>query len=142
MDPFTALSLAAAIVQFLDFSTKIVKGAREVYFSTTGSTEENASVELVVTEMRSWFLKLAYSDHGGTKEEEAICTLAAECQKISGQILDLIKKTKPSSQKSEIKVLFAALRDRWHQYDKRQLQKRLNNCRRQLEVQLVAFDRS
>lgn len=143
MDPFTAIGLASSVVQFVDFSTKLICGAREIYYSTTGTTEENASLELVVTEMKAWSSKLQYYGPSAQSEEEkAIHSLAAECQKLSDKILELIEKTKPKNQKSKTQVVFAAMIGKLHEDDKLQLQKRLNECGNQLNMQLAALDRS
>jgi hypothetical protein len=46
MDPLSALSLATSIVQFVDFATKIVHGARQIYQTGESATAENADIEL------------------------------------------------------------------------------------------------
>jgi hypothetical protein len=142
MDPFTAIGLTSSIVQFVDFSTKLICGAREIYYSTTGTTEENASLELVVTEMKAWSSKLQYYGPSAQSEEEkSIHSLAAECQKLSDKVLELIEKTKPKNQKSKTQVVCAAIIGKLHEDDKLQLQKRLNECGNQLNMQLAALDR-
>lgn len=40
MDPFSSLSIAAAIVQFLEFGTKLVSGTYEIYRSRNGLADE------------------------------------------------------------------------------------------------------
>lgn len=40
MDPFNALSCAAAVLQFVDFSFKIIGSAYEIYTSQSGASEE------------------------------------------------------------------------------------------------------
>jgi len=47
MDPLTAISLASSIVQFVDFGSKLIGGAREIYCSTA----QNATLEVVITEI-------------------------------------------------------------------------------------------
>lgn len=38
MDPLSALSIAGNVIQFLDFSTKLFKEAREIYHSSSGTS--------------------------------------------------------------------------------------------------------
>jgi len=52
MDPFTAIGLASNILSFIDFSAQLINGAREIYDSTTGTTEDNKSRESIVNEMK------------------------------------------------------------------------------------------
>lgn len=49
LDPFTALSLAGNIVQFVDFSSKLVNEASEIYRS--GSTKANDELETVTNDL-------------------------------------------------------------------------------------------
>jgi hypothetical protein len=41
MDPISALSLSAAILQFIDFGSKIIVATYSIYQSTDGTTREN-----------------------------------------------------------------------------------------------------
>ena len=52
MDPFTAIGLASAIVQFVDYASKLVKGTIEIYGSATGDTAETGSLKLVTQKLR------------------------------------------------------------------------------------------
>jgi hypothetical protein len=40
MDPLTTLSLASAVVQFVDFGISILKAGNEVYHSVSNSSEQ------------------------------------------------------------------------------------------------------
>jgi hypothetical protein len=51
MDPLTAIGLASSIVQFVDYTTKLIQGAKEIYISVSGTTEENKSLETITKEM-------------------------------------------------------------------------------------------
>ena len=47
LDPVSALSVAAAVVQFVDFSTKLVSKTREMRISIDGRTVEHRHIEAV-----------------------------------------------------------------------------------------------
>jgi sensor domain CHASE-containing protein len=137
MDPLAAIGLASAIVQFVDYSTTIIHGAKEIYDSATGSTKENQSLEDVVIEMQHLSQKLDYPQNAQqTDDEVALSRLAAECKILSDQILGLLTNIKPKNVKSKRQVLWAALKNKWNERDKQELEKRLENCRSQLELQL------
>lgn len=51
MDPLSALSLAATVVQFIDFAHSLVSGSREIYNSANGLTEGNAVLELIARDV-------------------------------------------------------------------------------------------
>jgi len=45
MEALGALGIAAAIVQFIEFGTTIIKGANAIYSSTSGTTEVNRRLD-------------------------------------------------------------------------------------------------
>jgi hypothetical protein len=137
MDPFTAIGLASSIVQFVDYSTKLINGAREIYDSASGMTEENKSLESIVSEMKELSSKLLPGTSGPRSEDvKALCRVAAECNILSDQILELLGKIKPKAPKSKHQSAWAAVKNKIHEKDKLELEKRLGNCRSQLELQL------
>ena len=137
MDPLTAISLASAIVQFIDFSTSLVGGVREVYSSATGATEENRSLAAVVAEMQQLASKMSAPRAGQlTGDERALWRLAAECQIVSDQLLDLLERVRAKDPSSKIRAALAALRSKLHEREMLELQRRLDGCRSQLQLQL------
>ena len=53
MDLLAALSVAAAIIQFVDYSTKVVSKGRELYKSIDGTLSENIELEAASIRPRS-----------------------------------------------------------------------------------------
>ena len=51
MDPFTAIGLAASIVQFLEFGRKLVSGAVEIYQNVDGATSSNILLERITADL-------------------------------------------------------------------------------------------
>jgi hypothetical protein len=50
LDPFTTLSLVGNLIQFIDFSSKLVTKGREIYRSADGALRENLEVEVVTAD--------------------------------------------------------------------------------------------
>lgn len=143
MDPLTAISLASAIVQFIDFSSKLVDGARQIYDSASGATEADRSLEVIANEMQRCASKLDNPDiQSQSEDDRALCRLAKECKILSDQLLDLLEKTKARDPKSRIQSTWAALKTKMHERQKLELQNRLSSCRSQLELQLGFLTRS
>ncbi|KAI1394304.1 uncharacterized protein F4822DRAFT_424781 [Hypoxylon trugodes] len=69
MDPISALSVASAVIAFVDFSWKIVTGAAEIYRSVEGTTNENARLEDIVQDLETISKRLSSSPR---EEENAI----------------------------------------------------------------------
>ena len=96
MEALTALSLAAAVAQFIDFGFKIVGNAREIYGSLSGATEENQTLATAALEVQQLSKKLITPrSENPTEEEEALSALIADCRSLSGQLLNLLDKIKP-----------------------------------------------
>jgi hypothetical protein len=143
MDPFAAIGLASNIVQFVDYSTKLINGARDIYDSASGMTEENKSLESIVSEMKLLSSKLLPTTGDlRSEDEKALCRVAAECNILSDQILELLGKLKPKRRKSKHQSAWAAVKNKIHEREKLELEKRLGNCRSQLELQLSVLTRS
>lgn len=69
VDPFTSIGLASSIVQFVEFSTKLITGAQDIHGSATSMTRENKNLESIVTEMKGLSSKLLRST-GPLKSED------------------------------------------------------------------------
>jgi hypothetical protein len=138
MDPLTAISLASSVVQFVDYSTKVIHGAVEIYGSVSGTTEQNQRLETITGELQALSLKLVLPDGVQQSDDErALSRLAAECDIVSKQILDLLKKIKPKDLESKRQSVWAAIKSKWSDREKQELEERLNNCRSQLGLQLT-----
>ena len=71
LDPLSAVSLAATVVQFVDFSSKIVSKGYHLYTSAGGALPENARLGYVIEDLRSVTTRLQSRERLGclTREE-------------------------------------------------------------------------
>ena len=51
MDPLSGLSVAAAVVQFVDFGTRLLKGTHQVYNSSSGQSAEVIELSAISTDL-------------------------------------------------------------------------------------------
>jgi hypothetical protein len=58
LDPLTALSVAGTIVQFVDFSSKILSHTAEFYNSAEGALSTNEELELVTADLSNLLARL------------------------------------------------------------------------------------
>lgn len=143
MDPLTAFGLASNILQFLDFSAKLIRGAQEIYVSPSGDTKANKSLESIVSEMKTFSSHLLPPDssHLSGDDGKALRRLVAECNILSDQILELLEKVRPNDPNSRVQSVWAALKSKLRERDRQELERRLDSCRNQLELQLSFFKR-
>jgi hypothetical protein len=142
MEPLSALSLAAAIAQFVDFGLKITGNAREIYGSLSGATEENQHLEAATRMTRHLTEKLVPSSLGHLTEEETMLNdLVTECRSLSAELLNLLNKIKPKDPKSKRQATVSSFKSRFYDKDKVRLQRRLDECQVQLDRLLSALSR-
>jgi len=98
MEPFTALGLAAAIVQFVQFSSRILSASREIYVSHNGLSKHHESLDGISTHMLKIVEELDHSaiDVGvnpfAIKEEEGLVALSTKCKVTAGELQSLLRK--------------------------------------------------
>jgi hypothetical protein len=137
MEPLAALSIAAAVLQFIDFSAKLIHGAKEIHRSSSGMAEEDRSLEHVTREMHKLSMRLVPPYNGPeTDDERALRSLASECKDLAAKIVKLYKDLAPKDPKSKRSAIHSAWKNRMSESTKRDLESNLANCRSQLELQL------
>jgi hypothetical protein len=100
LDPLTALSVAGNIVQFLDFSTKLIAKGHELYNSAGGASVGNAELEAIAKDLQdlngrlqaprpSENVKAVLSD-----SDLALRTLSQQCSGVAAELTDALNKLK------------------------------------------------
>ncbi|KAN0113338.1 hypothetical protein V8E51_006289 [Hyaloscypha variabilis] len=95
LDPFTAIGLAGNIVQFVDYSSKLISSTHEIYRSSTGSSRDHDHLEGIATRLLELSRSLEQPKPFGTESyEKAIHELRKECILDAESLLKLIKALK------------------------------------------------
>ena len=145
LDPLTAVSLAGTIVQFVDFSSKVVSKTRELSKSASGATEEAYNVELVTRDL----LRLSQDLRDGLrtsagqsddKDDQALEALCDGCMFLSEKLLARFEKLKTRQGSGKLHVLQQAIKTVWSRRELDQLVEQLDDYRRQLNLHIfVSF---
>jgi hypothetical protein len=142
LDPITAIGLASAIVQFVDFSTKLFHDAEEIYVSSAHTTKDNERLEAVVRNMKNQYLTLsAQNPSRQSKAERALCEIATECNSLSTEILKILQKVKPEKPNSFRSSFSAAFKSKTHSGKIAHLKENLNSYQGQLASTLSLVTR-
>ncbi|KAG8164411.1 hypothetical protein KVR01_006329 [Diaporthe batatas] len=137
MDPLTAIGLVSNILSFVEFSSRLLKGAKEVYDSQHGVLEDNRSRETVMREMQRMSTLLSVSkSHNKAGHDSSLCILASECRQLSTQLISLLEKIKPHDSGSKAQSLLSAVRNKTYESERESLEARLSDCRAQLHLEL------
>jgi cell shape-determining protein MreC len=135
MDPITAIGFAVSILTFIDFSQQLISGTFEVIKS--GSTSENAHVSVVINDLRDVTKELSNRPQGYSKHEDALNTLALECQELSEELQKLLEKLKVTAESSKWKSVKVTLRSMWKKGEVAELESRLSKYRSKILLRLV-----
>jgi hypothetical protein len=139
LDPFTAIGLAGNIVQFVDYSSKLISSTHEIYKSGTGSSEKHVYLEVIATRLLELNRTLEQPKLTGTKSyNKALLELRAECGQDAEDLLKLIEalRAKKDSKRSSFGK---ALRIAWEKEEIDRLEGRLVAHRNEIATQLTAM---
>lgn len=97
MDPLTALGLASNIVQFVDYSSKIISTSRQLYNSASGAREEYLELELLARNIREYAERPDDNAAVANKdpaEARVLIGLSRQCIEVSNQLLSVIESVR------------------------------------------------
>lgn len=146
LDPMSALGLAASIIQFVDFGSRLLSEANEIYHSATGVTGANAELQGIAESLSSLSERLitptSESKKPPSSPEEEICGIAALCKEISDELLSTINCMKViEGPRRRWRSFRHALEGIWKRDKIASLYKKLDELRSQLSVHIIAHIR-
>jgi hypothetical protein len=146
MDPLSALSVAGTIVQFVDYGTKLLSNARELYRSSVGTLDANNELELVTTDLRALIAKLRMSfysrafDPGSVEAQQraSFDRLCDDAAKLAEELLERLDKLKNRKEKHKAwHSLQKAVASAWSATEVAELKRRLLGFREALETRVL-----
>jgi len=142
LNPMSALALAANVVQFIDFSSKVVSKGCRIYLSVDGTLPKNLELEVVTNDLSR--LAKGLKTHGLDNvsisgEENLLQTISDECSTIADELLTRLEKLKVKSDTKQRgwKSLRQALKSIWSKEDLDELSGRLSLFRDQLQFHIL-----
>lgn len=96
----TALSVAGNIIQFVDFSIKLVAKSHELYKSADGATVGNAELEAKAKTLQELYgrLKSSYAEQSSTTRltdsDVALRKLSERCSGVAEELVNTLEKVK------------------------------------------------
>jgi len=145
MDPFSALSVAANIVQFVVYGINIVSKGHQLYKSADGSLIENAELEEATARLRQLtraFQESLYqslprgsSDQG----DQALQKICDKCAAVSQEMMEKLEKLKVSKNQphKKWKSLRQALKSVWSKDKIEEIAERLESLRMELDSHVL-----
>ena len=144
MDPLSALSVAASVVQFIDFTQSLVSGAYEISISTSRLTNRNDTIQKATKSLTSLnhdirkSLGRASSGLLSSRRDEEIERICAECEIVAEELLDVLEKLRTETKNSKWgSNFYQALRTMWKYEKIKALTDRLDAFRQQIQMQIT-----
>jgi hypothetical protein len=145
MDPFAALGVGSAVVQFVDFSVKLISSGHQLY--KEGALPVNDELEQVTMDLTQLCEDLS-ADHPGipamqlSKDEASLQQLASSCKKVGNELLSLLVTLKPREYRNGLESFRKALRTARKKGKISNIEERLKRVQTELSIRLIAIMRS
>lgn len=147
MDPLSALSIAAAVVQFLDFGAKLVGTSLEVYRSAEGATEQNLETEYLVEHTRDLTARLKSAQQWrGSKDlkhdDAKLLDLAQKSHSLASDLAGLVISLRSHNHHTSWDAIKQTIRIKYSEHTITSLKARLDAVKCELSLQLLCMIRS
>ena len=147
LDPFTAISLASIIVQFVDFGSKLIKESSELYHSAGGPLSVNAELEKITINLKEVTEKLENPSQTdtrlthNTKETEALRNLAESYSEVADELLTVLDDLKVKGTDRQWQSFRQALRSSQKKDKISKIEKKLDRLQKMLNTRLIVMMR-
>ncbi len=133
-----ALAIAAAVVQFIDFTSKIVSKTAQIHRSPNGQREEHRELEKITDaisrdakniQQRISQRRVAGDLTDAEKDQEKI---GQDCQEVAEELLSVLRRLQTSGRLSQWQSFRQALKTQWREDEIQSLERRLDRFRQQM----------
>jgi len=147
MDPVSAFGLAASVVQFIDFTERLLRGTYYIYKSatTTGDTKINfdlitvtSSLKTLNEDLQSSLIRETADGRTIPKSEQEIGKICKDCSELADQLITGLEKLRLQRQDDLWESFRRALQTIWSKKQIESLEKRLEAFRMHLMLQINA----
>jgi hypothetical protein len=142
MDPISSLSIAAAVVQFLDFGSKLVGRGLHIYKSADGTIPEYVDREIAIGHLNDLTTNLQALSQDDTataasRRDQALADLCSKCQSIGGELLTRLAALKVDGNRRKWKSFEQALKSVWSEKAMNDVERRLATFRNEIEFHIL-----
>lgn len=145
MEALAAVGLAGNIVQFIDFTCKLFAGANSIYHSHTGASKGAQDLETITESLLDLSTRLEKSlekQRGGLIALQNLKVLANGCHDTAKELVTVLQGIRAKSAGSKWHSFRASLAGLMKESEVNNLEKRLNDYRSQLIIELQSLQQS
>ena len=150
LDPLSSVGLANAIIQFIDFGYKTVRGSLEIYRSSQGALSDNLDLERTAQDISRLSSKVSSNIYNASsvlsEDEIELQGLAKSCGKIADDLLAVLrdlKATKTTAKSQKWASFRAAVSSQtpWNKDKILNLERKLDRSQEQISNRLLIMMR-
>lgn len=150
MDPVSAFGVASGVVQFVDFTRKLIAKGYNIYRSSDGKLPEHIALQDIAINLQELAKELAprftkddlrLIREGRTpklqRAERQLDSIQIECAEVTRQLLEVLGGLMVKSKERKWQCFRQALSSVWSEGKIRGLEERLDRIRKQLNTTLL-----
>lgn len=146
MEALAAVGLAGNIVQFIDFSCTLFSQAKAVHHSQSGVTKGAQDLEAITNSLLDFSARLekgleTQHQRGTPTTQQDLKDLAKGCHDTAKELVDLLQTIRAKKADSKWHSFRASLAGLVKENEINDLEKRLNNYRSQIVIELQDLQR-
>ncbi|KAH7067247.1 hypothetical protein BKA63DRAFT_114623 [Paraphoma chrysanthemicola] len=143
LDPLLALGLVANVVQFIDFTVKLIGKASDIHQSASGSLVEHDDLSKVTEDVTILSTKLQHSlivtgTNGSlTNDDQALYDLSKGCFEVSQELTRALRTLQLNGKSSRFRSVQQALKTVWSKDDIKLLERRVGLYKNELNFRII-----
>lgn len=137
LEPISTIGLAGNIIQFLDFTVKIISESHEAYYSAVGTKAEFVELEAIAKHIRG-FTPSFHAENSVAHPADTFNDVQKSCLAVASELLGTINqlKVQPGPHR-RWRSFQHAMRSVWKKDKIHGLQMRLGELRNQMNMQMM-----
>jgi hypothetical protein len=136
-----AFGLAGDIIQFVDYSSKIVSKYKEIHHSTSGTSKDAVDLAIVYQDLENICSNLSAGAAQASQPPGGLAHLAMQCAKCTEELLQMLSKVRAKDPNSKWQSTRAALKSAWSSSEIKRVQEKVIDYRSQLVLHMQLLQR-
>lgn len=135
MEALAIIGLAGNILQFVDFSTKLISKSNELYKSAEGALADHHDIEATTDDLVLMNQKVM--NGASSSSDNSLKALCESCNRVAGELLTALEKLKVKGRATKWLSIRKALRSLWSKEKLDDLERRLGRLRNELVLHIA-----
>ena len=140
MDPISALGAAAAAVQFLDFTARLLSATYDGFKGLRGQSSSQ-DLNAITLDIQLLNTRIAGHSQNFADEDDDIEKLCSACNTVAAELLGVLEKRTVKHPKHPWKSFRAALSSVWNEGEIESLRQRIDGYRQEISMHMIVHIR-